>query len=160
MLKIEIVGREAINAKLTLLPDNIHRSLVRKINALVQMLATRVRQKLSGEVLHVRSGDLRGSIHTKVTETTTSVKGTVYSAGDVKYARIHEYGGTIPAHDIVPNKKKALAFIVDGKQIFARRVHIPEINMPERSYLRSSLEELRPVIIAGLREATKEGVRE
>ena len=45
-----------------------------------------------------------------------------------KYAVIHEKGtvgagGTEP--DIIPKTKKALAFMVDGAQVFARRVAIP-----------------------------------
>jgi hypothetical protein len=37
------------------------------------------------------------------------------ASGDIKYAAIHEFGGIIPPHEIVPDKAKALAFITGGK---------------------------------------------
>jgi hypothetical protein len=37
----------------------------------------------------------------------------------------------------VPDKAKALAFAVGGKQVFGARVNLPAVTMPERSYLRS-----------------------
>jgi len=61
-------------------------------------------------------------------------------SGDVKYAAIHEFGGTIPPHQIVPDKAKALAFLVGGKQAFAARVQLPAATMPERSYMRAQAE--------------------
>ena len=64
------------------------------------------------------------------------------ATGDIQYAAIHEFGGIIPPHEIVPDKAKALAFILGGKQAFAARVNLPAIAMPERSYMRSSLAEM------------------
>ena len=54
--------------------------------------------------------------------------------------------------------KKALAFMLGGKQVFARRVQHPPIQ--ERSFMRSSLEEMRPGIIAGLEETIQEIARQ
>jgi phage gpG-like protein len=78
--------------------------------------------------------------------------------GDIKYAAIHEFGGTIPPHQIVPDKAKALAFLVGGKQAFAERVNLPAIVMPERSYLRSSLAEMADEIRVGMSEAAAEAL--
>ena len=79
--------------------------------------------------------------------------------GDIKYAAVHEFGGTIPPHEIVPDKAKALAFAAGGKQVFAKRVNLPAVTMPERSYLRSSLAEMAGEIVEGLGEAVAEAVR-
>src|SRR5579885_723365 len=79
-------------------------------------------------------------------------------AADSKYAAIHEFGGTILPHQIVPDKAKALAFLVGGKQAFAMRVNLPAIAMAERSYLRSSLAEMADEIKAGLSEAIAESL--
>ena len=49
----------------------------------------------------------------------------VASEGDVKYAAIQEYGGKTSAHEILPVKGQALAFLIGGAQLFARRVSIP-----------------------------------
>jgi hypothetical protein len=39
----------------------------------------------------------------------------------------------IPPREIVPDKAKALAFLVGGKQSFAARVNLPAVTMLERS---------------------------
>lgn len=149
----------AVRVRLTAMPGRVRASLYRKATALAVQLANLVRQKLSGQVLNVRTGNLRASIFEDVQQTSTAVTGKVGSSGDVKYAGIHEYGGTIPAHEIVPNKAQALAFIWQGKQQFFKRVQIPDVHMPERSYLRSSLSEMKQQIVEGLREAVLEGLR-
>jgi phage gpG-like protein len=77
----------------------------------------------------------------------------VFSSGDVKYARIQEYGGRTPAHDIVPSKARALAFLIGGETVFARIVHHPGSTIPARSYLRSSLADMAGTIRDELNEA-------
>ena len=59
----------------------------------------------------------------------------------------------------MPDKAKALAFAVGGKQVFAARVNLPAVTMPERSYLRSSLAEMAEEIVEGLSDAVVEAIR-
>jgi hypothetical protein len=80
------------------------------------------------------------------------------TSGDIKYAAIQEFGGTIPPHEIVPDKAKALAFAVGGKQVFAARVNLPAVTLPERSYLRASLAEMAGEIGEGLSGAVAEAM--
>ena len=75
---------------------------------------------------------------------------TIGSVGDVKYAAIQEYGGHTAAHEIVPDKAQALAFIAGGSLRFARRVNHPGSSLPARAYLGASLEEARDEIVAAL----------
>jgi phage gpG-like protein len=152
VIKIEVDDSKAI-ARLEKIPDAVRAALLQRVSALTVQLAARVRAKLSGEVLHVRSGALRASIFEDVQNTSTSVTGSVYSSGDVPYAAIHEYGGVIPAHEVVPVKAHALRFEIGGKTVFAMRANIPAIHMPERSYMRSSLAEMKEQIISELQEA-------
>ena len=159
MLNVQLVGDKALIAKLDAMPARVHGALLKKVTALGLQLEAKVKEALSGGVLNVRSGALRRSIFNRVDDSATAVTDTVASSGDIKYAGIHEFGGTIPAHDIVPSKAQALAFLFDGKLTFAKRVHIPDVQMPQRSYLRSSLAEMRDEIIDGLREAAAEGLR-
>ena len=109
--------------------------------------------KLSGAVLNSRSGALRDSIVASVSADADGVVASVGSVGDVKYAAIQEYGGKTSAHEILPVKAQALAFVAGGAQRFARRVEHPGSLIPERSYLRSSLDEMRDEILAALAEA-------
>ena len=55
------------------------------------------------------------------------------------------------AHEIVPVKGQALAFMVGGVLRFARKVEHPGSLIPERSYLRSTLDEMSGDIVAALR---------
>lgn len=137
----------------------VRAALLKKVSGLAVQLATLVRTKLSGQVLVVRSGALRASINENVVDSPDGVTGSVFSSGDVKYAAIHEYGGVIPAHDVIATKAQALAFVWQGKQQFFKRVRIPDVTMPERSYMRSSLSDMKDQIVQGLTDAVMEGMR-
>ena len=74
----------------------------------------------------------------------------VGSDGDVKYAAIQEYGGKTSAHEILPDKARALAFMIGGTLRFAKSVHHPGSTIPARPYLGSALDEMSGDIVAGL----------
>ena len=112
--------------------------------------------KLAGEALESRSGALAASIAAEVSGDGEDVAATVDSFGDVKYAAIQEYGGKTGAHEILPSKASVLAFVTDGAMHFARRVEHPGSLIPERSYLRSSLDEMSAEIVAALAAAASE----
>jgi len=100
-----------------------------------------VKNKLSGQSLKRRSGHLAGSISTEVIGTRTETIGRVGS--NLKYARIHELGGTIPAHTIYPVKANALHFYMGGNEIFCKSADIPEMKMRARHYIGNSMKEYR-----------------
>ena len=156
---IEVTLRDAYSAALATLPDRLRQALSDKANVLAIELAAKVQQKLSGDVLNQKSGALARSIVTTIDESSTTISVTVASNGDVKYAAIHEFGGVIPPHEIVPNKARALAFVVSGKQAFAARVNLPAITMPERCYLRSSLAEMADEIREEFAQAAVDAVQ-
>ena len=112
--------------------------------------------KLSGAVLNTRSGALSDSITASVTADADGVLASVGSEGDVKYAAIQEYGGKTSAHEILPAKGDVLAFVVGDAQHFARRVEHPGSLIPERSYLRSALDDMKDEILAALADAAAE----
>jgi phage gpG-like protein len=133
---------DTATAALGAMPERIRAALVAKAGVLAAKLQAKIEQKLSGEVLQMKSGALAGSIGVTIEETSGGVAVRLATSADVKYAAIHEFGGVIPPHEIVPDKAKALAFLVGGKQAFAARVNLPAIAMPERSYMRTSLAEM------------------
>ena len=151
MLNLSIDGDDALQARLDAFPAAVLSELAVKAQALGEALADKVRnEKLSGQVLNARSGALRDSIGAEVTSGGDEVSASVGSYGDVKYAAIQEYGGKTAAHQILPTKGNVLAFLVAGAMHFARRVEHPGSVIPERSYLRSSLEEMSADIVAAL----------
>jgi phage gpG-like protein len=150
--------QDGASASLAAMPDRIRDALSSKANALATELQAKIQQKLSGAVLNQKSGALARSIITTVDDSTADVSVSI-ATGDIKYAAIHEYGSMIPPHQVVPDKAKALAFIIGGKQAFAARVNLPAIAMPERSYMRSSLAEMADEISEGLSEAVAEAMQ-
>lgn len=158
-INVTLVGDRELIARLDSMPREVRQMLRQKVRSLALRLKARIqRDKLSGQVLNVVTGALRRSIHDVVKEDTHSVTGEVRSSGDVKYAGIHEFGGRTKAHIIEPRKKDALAFMLGGKMVFAKRVNHPGSKMPERSYMRSALSEMAPTIQRELREAVIQGL--
>ena len=151
MLNLSIDGDDALQARLDAFPAALAVDLAAKEQDLAGALADKVKfEKLAGEVLNARSGALAASIGAEVSSDGEEVSATVGSYGDVKYAAIQEYGGKTGAHEILPVKGNALAFLVGGAMRFARRVEHPGSVIPERSYLRSSLDEMSAEILAAL----------
>jgi phage gpG-like protein len=156
-MTLELGLVDSCSAALAAMPERIRDALSAKSNTLAAALQEKIRQKLAGEALQTRSGALAASIVASIAETPQGIAVRI-SSTDVKYAAIHEFGGTIPPHQIVPDKAKALAFIIGGKQVFAARVQIPAVTMPVRSYMRSSLAEMAAAIREGLSEAVGEAL--
>jgi phage gpG-like protein len=124
-------------------------------------------EKLSGQVLKTgkKGGHLRRSITAHPPESTgTIITGRVGT--NVEYASIHEFGGKTPAHDIFPKRGRALAFRAswgpgrgkEGKVVFAH-VHHPGSVFPERSFMRTALNEMKPEILAEFEKAIMEVIR-
>ncbi len=162
MLKIELRGDRALIAKLDQAADSgVQRELIKEVTASVLLLERHIKaNKLSGQVLHVRSGDLRRSVHAvlPVEVSGSAVIGRVAQSGDVKYGAIHEFGGRTSPHVIEAKNALALKFTVGGREIFRRKVNHPGSQMPERSFMRSALADLRQQIIERLRGAVLRGM--
>jgi phage gpG-like protein len=142
MLQISLEGQEALAERLGALPERLRAKFAEKVDLRAQSLFTQVVDvNLSGGVLNVRSGALRDSIQVEVSQQDNSIGAEVFSNGDAPYAAIQELGGKTAAHEILPNKAQIIAFVMNGKQVFARRIHHPGSQIPARSYLRSALEE-------------------
>ena len=150
MFALTLDGLEDASARLEAYPAALAAALDAKAAELAAALVDLVQNdKLSGAVLNAKSGALARSIVATVDDASTNVAVSIVSS-DIKYAAIHEYGGAIPPQEILPDKAKALAFMIGGKQTFAARVNLPAITMPERSYMRSSLAEMADEIRDGL----------
>jgi phage gpG-like protein len=158
MLSVELDQTNAL-MRLDAMPDQVRAALLTKIDALQLQLTDYVKDnKLSGQVLQMRTGALRDSIVSQIVDDGDVISVQVSSSGDVKYAAIQEFGGKTGAHDILPDKAKALAFLVGGVQVFAKVVHHPGSTIPERSYLRSTLADMKDEILDGLTDAVQQGL--
>jgi phage gpG-like protein len=101
------------------------------------------------EGLRVQTGTLRrglvaGFIPAYNHSNTTIVGGI---SNRVRYASIHEFGGTIPPRGIIrPKTAKALRFVVNGRVLFRKWVNQTEPStIPARAPVRKGLDERMPV---------------
>jgi phage gpG-like protein len=123
-------------------------ALERAVFRLTLKMVGLVKTKLGGEVLKVRTGRLRRSINFKLNRQSGKIESTVGT--NVVYGKTHELGLTIPAHIVEAKRAKALQFSMGGKIVYAKRVNIPAVKMPKRSFLQASLEQMTPEIMATL----------
>lgn len=151
MITVQIDKTKGVFLRLPVMSEKVRANMSRAVHQLATELRTIViRDKLSGQVLNKITGHLQQSIQQEVTEASTKITGKVYSAGDVKYAAIHEYGGVI-----LPKNADYLVFQIQGQW-----KKVKSVTMPERSYLRSTLHEQEPHIIEVMERAAMMGVTE
>lgn len=131
-------------------PENVTpEAATRIIDALTQRMRSLhielqrqiVETKLSGQVLHERTGTLRRSIMQETAADGDVITSSVFT--NTVYAAIHEYGGTI-----TPKRAGALVFEIDGRLIFTTLVKIPP-----RPYMVPTFQDMRGEIIFGLQDA-------
>lgn len=92
MLNVEFIGGDTIAAVLKAYSDGVQSAVEKSIGRSVLKLQREVMQnRLSGQVLNVRTGNLRRSIHHQVTSSDGLVVGEVNT--NVRYGVAHETPG-------------------------------------------------------------------
>lgn len=165
MIGIEITSTEAVLVRIGGASEKIRVAAKSSLDAWAIELAGYIKaDKLSGNPLNRRSGRLSASIHATNDDTATSTSAGAAGGAGVPYAKIHEYGGTINHPGGTAYFMSALlghAFFVSNASPSADwlpRTKPHEINMPERSYMRSVLEDRAPSGIEQLRAAVRMAV--
>lgn len=158
MFTVEVVGTNAVIARMDRMPPAVHATLLVTIQRLALKLQAHVqRDKLQGQVLNHRTGRLSRSIQQRIESGLEFVLGYVFSAGDVKYARRHELG--YDGEEVVKEHTRTMLF---GKTVdpflvpsFTRHAHTPE-----RSFLRSSLRDMAVEIERDMKRAVVRGLNQ
>jgi phage gpG-like protein len=153
-----LIGDTQLIARLSAMPGKLRAGVGRAVLRLALLLQRKVQvEKLSGQVLKVKTGSLRSSINIQVSEGATRVMASVGT--NIRYAGIHEFGGTQPGRTILPKRGRALAFEFAGARRFFASVNRPAAHYPERSFLRSALREMQPEIRTELETAVHDALR-
>lgn len=155
-MTVELVGDKEIMAAFDKLPQEIHFNLLKAITILAVQLESHVKtDKLEGQVLNHIHGFLQGSIHSETSDSGSEIVGRVYSSG-CNYAAIHEYG--FSGSEIVREHVRSHLF---GREVdpFTVPSFTRQMNMPERSFLRSSLKDYEQKIIDGITEAVAKAIK-
>ena len=101
--------------------------------------------ELSGQILAVRTGALKSSIDLQIDQDNDRISATVSS--NSRYASVHEYGfvGTVAVKASLRRITEAFGHPISEKTInvgpYRRRMELPE-----RSFMRSALEDMDPAI--------------
>ena len=151
-LRLRIEGGPEVMAALAARAEAVSVASRRALSDSLMLVHRKISLNLTGAVLRVQTGRLRQSMQTFVEgDGSRGVVGT-----NVEYARIHEFGGTIPAHEIRPRHAKALFF--GGR--FASSVKHPGATVPARPYMRPALQDsvsnIRRIFMSRLSAALKE----
>jgi phage gpG-like protein len=147
-------------ARLHEMPVAIYSGLVRAITKLGIDLQRKVQQdELAGQMLAARSGSLKSSIDLRIDQSATVVTATVFT--DSAYARAHEYGfaGTVNVRASLRRITESFGRPISGKTISVRS-HSRRMDLPERSFLRSALEDVAPAIRDEVEASLRETVTE
>jgi hypothetical protein len=153
-----LVDDQQVLERLRALPDAVHSSLVRALTRLGIELQRDVQQdKLSGQVLRSCTGSLRSSIGLRVDQSSGGIAASVFSGS--RYAGVNEYGfaGTVSVRASLRRITKAFGRPIAEKTIDVR-AYDRRMDLPERSFLRSALEDMEPAIRQEVQAALSEAV--
>jgi hypothetical protein len=151
-VEIRVDGK--VEAKYSKLPEDIRGSLRAAIPDLTRQLADRVREKLAPGNLFKTTTRLLPAVTAKMIENTSEIYGRVYIDSnkfpEVVAATLES--GSVP-HVIAAKNANALFFFWEklGQNVMFKSVHHP--GFEGRSYMQSSLDEMKPVLVEGLRRA-------
>jgi phage gpG-like protein len=141
-----LVDDEQVLERLRALPEAVNSRLLGAITRLGFELQADVQQdKLSGQVLRSRTGSLRSSIDFRVDQSGSTLTATVFT--DSRYAAAQEYGftGTVSVRASLRRIREAFGRPIAEKTISVRAYN-RRMDLPERSFLRTALEDMTPAI--------------
>jgi hypothetical protein len=159
-LRFELKGDYDLVLRLRSLPGRIMEVLRVKLDALThQTTSDIVTEKLSGQVLHRRTGILATSVHATPTliEGDTIRGGIEAAGGPAAYGKIHEMG-TEHMWEIVGTKNRMLHFWLGEKEVFRKRVSHPA--MMARPFMKPTALELQETLNASLARAIGDVIKE
>lgn len=158
MISASLLGAAAALDRLRVMRDAASAGVARAIAKLGLDLQNSVQQdRLSGQVLQVRSGLLKQSIALQIDQSGSTIGATVYS--DLDYAAAQEYGftGTVNVRASLREIKQAFGHPIAAKSISVG-AHSRRMDLPQRSFLRSALDDMAPDIAANIEDAVREAL--
>ena len=151
MIEAKVIGAESVQSQMVAISrrgqDRVRTAVRRQGLELLRL----VKQKLSDDVLHVRSGRLRRSINEQDQDDGTTFQASVGT--NVVYGRAWELGFTRPARILQATKAKAIFW--PGAAHPVRSVSQPAKTFAPRSFLASSLQARKVEIRIALLDAIK-----
>lgn len=140
---IKIVGGDRARALIQQFGRNFPKAVEREVTAFALDVTAGAKRKVSGDVLKVRTGRLRRSIHPEVLASTGRVDGTVGT--NVEYAAAFELGfkGSVSVRSFVRQQVKAFGRSIAPVSVTVR-AHNRNVDIAPRSFLMTALNEASP----------------
>lgn len=158
MISAHLVGDEQLLERLRELHNAINAGLARCITQLGIDLQRNVQQdKLGGQVLKTRTGALKSSIDYRVDQSARGATTNVFT--ELRYGGAQEYGftGTVSVGASMRRIRQAFGRPIAEKTISVR-AYDRRAPLPERSFLRSALEDMTPAIGDAINAAVADAV--
>ena len=156
MITAYLVGDEQLLERLRTMPDAINSGLLREITRLgIELQRDAQLDKLNGQVLRSRTGSLKSSVDLGVDQSGGAITASVFT--DSRYAGVQEYGfaGTVSVRASLRRIREAFGRPIAEKTISVR-AYDRQMDLPERSFLRSALEDMTSAIRDGVEAALSE----
>ena len=165
MIDATITGGELVIARLEKAPASIRQALSNEVKRQwFRIQAEVVRQKLSGDPLHRRTGVLASSINAGGIDSATvfsddSQEIVARIGTKVRYGRVHEEGGTFTVREYVrksARKRDERGRFKKGTGVV--RAHT--VTFPQRAFLRPTLNDMRASVLEAIRNAVMKAAAE
>lgn len=169
MLGIRLIGLVQLQARLDHMPVTLQDKLRIFMARFTILLRDRVKANIV-ERFKVVTGIFPGSVQSEQIEQIGSITGRVF-IDTLPWAAIQERGGITRPHVIEPATASALAFLMPARLgfsggpkgsalAFAQKVNHPGSNIPERTYMRLALVQMRAPFEGGIREVVDQSIAE
>ena len=160
MIAGHVVDDDRVLARLRAMPSGITSGLASAITNLgIELQQKASPKEFGGYALKARSGSLESGFELRVDQDTTAVTATVFTRSE--HARVAEYGfaGAVDVKASLRRITKAFR-----RPIAEKSVGVPpyrrKMALPERSFLRSALEEMAPTIRSDVETALGQALTE
>jgi hypothetical protein len=157
VITARLVGDDTVLAWLRAAPDLAASGLARAITTLgIELQRKIAKSELTGQSLAARSASLGSNTSLQIDQSDDRIAATVSSGGAFTHARENRLSGAVDIGANLRRRTEAFARPIPRKAI-SMRPYRRRIDVSERSFLRSALEDMDPAIRdeveAALREA-------
>ncbi len=156
---MELKTKVSVNVNFKKISKSVREEIIAAIKLNAVKLTNNIKSgKLTGQVLKVRTGRLRNSIHKIDYESNDNFKSVVRT--NVKYAAVHEYGfsGAVSVKSHMRTIKQAFGKSISPKTITVN-AYTRNANYPQRSFMRTALAEIRNDVLNDVNKAIGRAIK-
>jgi hypothetical protein len=169
LLGVRLIGLTQLKASF----DQFPATLQDRLRIFMARFTLQLRDQVRSNILSrfkVVTGEFPDAVQSESVETLGGVTGRVF-IDSLPWAAIQERGGKTHPHTISPAGASALAFLMPSRlgfskgnqasaYVFAKQVNHPGSDIPERSYARLALVQMRAPFEGGIREVVNQSINE